>query len=67
MSALPVCMSVYHMYSVPLVARGDEGFLGIRVTDGCELLREFWEPNPVLFQEQEALITAEPTLHSPMW
>lgn len=66
MSALPACMSVHHMYAVPLVARGGEGFLGTRVADGCELLCEFWEQNPVLFLEQEALITAEPSLNFPM-
>lgn len=33
---LPACVSVYHMYAVPVGARRDPGCPETGVTDGCE-------------------------------
>lgn len=35
------------------------------VTDGCKIPDEGWEPNPGPVQEQQALLSAEPSLHPP--
>jgi hypothetical protein len=36
--------------------------LGLESTEGCELVCGCWESNPRLLEEQQVLLTAEPSL-----
>lgn len=43
------------------------GMPRIRVTDGCELLCEYWELNLSPLQEQKVLLTTGPPLQPGKW
>ena len=53
-----VCVHVPRMYLI----QEDPGSLRTGVTGGCESLHGCWEANPGPLQEQQALLTAEPSL-----
>lgn len=55
-----VCVHVPRMYLV----QEDTGSLRTGVTSGCESLHGCWEANLGPLQEQQALLTAEPSFHS---
>ena len=50
MGILPTCMSVLHVFLVPVV--GGRCWGTLRVTDGCELPCRFWELNQGSLEEQ---------------
>lgn len=63
MSVLLACMSV-HLLCAWCQQRPEEGvgFLGTRVTDGCEPPGGFWELDSRPLQEQQGFLSAELSL-----
>lgn len=58
-----LCISVHHMPSW-CPQKSEVRSPGIGVMDDCQLLYGFCELKPGLLQEQQVLLTAEPSLHS---
>ena len=65
-SVLPAQLSVHHVYAVlSELAKGVRS-TETEVTDGCEQPHECWDPNLGPLQEQQVLLTIEPSLQSIM-
>ena len=61
-----MCVCVHHVCAwCFLVPREGVRSPGTTVTDGCKIPDECWEPNLGPVQEQQALLSAEPSLHPP--
>lgn len=60
-----ICLHVCAPCGCPLLINvGRECWipLGLESTEGCELVCGCWESNPRLLEEQQVLLTAEPSL-----
>jgi len=55
-----LCTFISHLWLVPVQARGRCQIPG--VTDSCKPLSGSWESNPGPLEEQQVLLTAEPSL-----
>lgn len=66
MDVLPVWMSVYYMCAALCLWKPEEyfGFPATRVIDGCETPCGHCELNPSPLQEQQGLLSTEPTFQS---
>lgn len=51
-----------HLCLVPTEVRREELIPRYEVTDGCELCSKYLEPNTCLLQEQQILLTSEPSI-----
>lgn len=66
MVVLPACMSVHCINALcPWRPEEDIGSLWTGVSDGCETLCGFWKLNQDPLQEQQILLTTEPSLQPP--
>ena len=63
MDILPACMYMCHVHVVPMEARdgGSVRSPGTGVIDGCEPPCGCWESNLGPLEEQQMLLTAEPS------
>jgi hypothetical protein len=62
MNVLPACMCyVYHACLMPMEVGEDIGYSETGVTESSELPCWCWEPNLGSLQEQEVLLTTEPS------
>lgn len=56
LNILPTCVSgAFEVRSRPQIP-------GTGAKDGCELSRGCWEPNPIFLQEEQEILTSEPSL-----
>lgn len=60
MSVYPGCVEASHMHERPTDVQ-EVSSPGTAVIDGCKLLCECWESNPGPPQEQQVLLTPEPS------
>ena len=65
MSVLPAYTAVYCIHEYPGKLEEGVGFSGTGVTGSCELSCGCWKPNTGLLQEQQVLLTPEPSLQLP--
>lgn len=64
MDILSPCTAVYQVHAWCPWKPKEVKSLGIRVTDGCELLSGCWKQNPDPLKKQQVLLLAEPLLQS---